>query len=194
MESREKDPSFRDAGSQASGVEIMDRNVRITTLALFIAAAVALHWIESFIPRPAPFLRFGLANIMTLCTLYAFGGPWALFVAAVRVIIGSALLGSIFSPAFALSLAGGLAAGITMWIMPRSLFSPIGISVGGAAAHMLAQFVLAGMLIAHRSLMHIFPVFLLVSVLTGMINGYVVIMIIRVVEGRRNRISSPLLS
>ena len=67
----------------------MDRNIRIATLALFIAMAVALHWIESFIPRPAPFLRFGLANILTLCTLYTFGGLWALFVVISRVVIGS---------------------------------------------------------------------------------------------------------
>lgn len=168
----------------------MDKNLRITTLALFIAMAVALHWVESFIPRPAPFLRFGLANILTLCTLYYFGGMWALFVVISRVFIGSALSGSIFSPAFVLSLCGGITAGLTMWAMPKRLFSPIGISVGGAVGHMVAQTALAAFLIANLSLMHILPLFLLVSVLTGVINGYCVKMVTGVMEGRLQHISS----
>jgi heptaprenyl diphosphate synthase len=162
----------------------MDKNARITTLALFVAMAVVLHWMESFIPRPAPFLRFGLANVMTLCTLYSFGGLWSIFVVISRVFIGSALSGSIFSPAFALSLCGGLTAGLCMWAMPKSQFSPIGVSVGGAVGHMLAQVLLATLLISHMSLMNILPFFLLVSVLTGMINGYLVKMIIDVMEER----------
>lgn len=165
--------------------------MRITTLALFIAMAVALHWMEAFIPRPAPFLRFGLANILTLCTLYTFGGLWAIFVVVSRVFIGSMLTGSIFSPAFALSLCGGISAGLIMWTMPKRLFSPIGISVGGAAAHMVTQIALASFFIAHTSLMHFLPLFLLVSVLTGMINGYCVKMIIGMMEGRLQRLSSP---
>jgi heptaprenyl diphosphate synthase len=169
----------------------MERNKRIATLALFVAMAVALHWMESFIPRPAPFLRFGLANILTLCTLYTFGGLWALFVVISRVVIGSALAGSIFSPVFAFSLGGGLAAATVMWAMPKSLFSPIGVSVGGAAAHMSAQVILAMYLIAHLSLMHILPIFLLVSVITGVINGYCAMIIIDVMKGRQRRFSSP---
>jgi heptaprenyl diphosphate synthase len=168
-------------------------NSRIATLALFIAMAVALHWIESFIPRPAPFLRLGLANVITLCTLYTFGGPWALAVVVCRVAIGSLLTGGIFSPGFALSLCGGVTAALVMWAMPRSLFSALGISVGGAAAHMVAQLALASVLIAHASLMNLLPLFLLVSLVTGMLNGYLVKMIIKVMYGNGQR-PTPLLT
>ncbi|HHO75946.1 MAG TPA: Gx transporter family protein, partial [Deltaproteobacteria bacterium] len=137
----------------------MHRNSRITTIALFIAIAVALHWIESFIPRPAPFLRFGLANIITLTALYAFGGLWALFVVISRVIIGSALTGSIFTPTFFFSLSGGIAAGIIMWHMPKKAFSAIGVSVGGAVGHMACQLFLAGIMIRQLSLIHVLPFF-----------------------------------
>lgn len=166
----------------------MEKNIRIATIALFVAMAISLHWMESFIPRPAPFFRFGLANIMTLCTLYAFGGPWSIFVAVSRVFIASALTGSIFSPTFAFSLCGGLAAGLCMWAMPKSRFSPIGVSVGGAASHMLAQVFIAMILVSHTFLMHVLPLFLLVSVLTGVINGYLVIIIIDVMN-KRQRVS-----
>lgn len=169
----------------------MDKNARIATLALFVAMAVALHWMESFIPRPAPFLRFGLANILTLCALYAFGGLWAIVVVIGRVVIGSALTGSIFSPMFAFSLGGGLAAALAMWAMPKSLFSPIGVSVAGAAAHMSAQLAIALFLVAHVSLTHLMPIFLLVSVVTGVINGYCAMLIIDVMKERKRHLSSP---
>jgi heptaprenyl diphosphate synthase len=109
-----------------------------------------------------------------------------------RVVIGSLLSGGIFSPGFALSLCGGISAALVMWAMPASLFSSIGISVGGAAAHMTAQLAIASVLIAHASLLGLLPLFLLVSLLTGMLNGYLVRMIIKVMNGKRLLSSSPL--
>lgn len=182
-------PSSR--GRDEDGSASMDKNSRIATIALFIALAVALHWVESLVPRPAPFLRFGLANIITLCTLYAFGGPWALFVVISRVVVASALSGGIFSPMFALSLGGGITAALVMWAMPKSLFSPIGVSVAGAASHMSAQLLIAVFLVAHLSLTYLLPVFLLVSVITGVINGYCCVIVMNVMEGRQNRFSLP---
>jgi len=167
----------------------MDRNTRIATLALFIALATALHWAESFIPRPAPFLRFGLANIFTLCAIYMFGGVWGIIVLISRVIIGSTLSGSIFTPAFFFSLSGGLASGIVMWIMPKRFFSPIGVSVTGACVHMTTQLLLAGIIIRHFSFMNLFPLFIFISVLTGTINGYCVKIIVDVAEKKRYLIS-----
>ena len=163
----------------------MHKNSRITKIALLIAMAVALHWVESFIPRPAPFLRFGLANIITLTTLYTFGGPWALFVVISRVIIGSALAGGIFTPTFFFSLSGGIAAGIIMWQMPKWTFSAIGVSIGGAVGHMACQLLLAATMIQHFSIMHILPFFLLISVITGMINGYCAQILLDIMQSRK---------
>ena len=164
----------------------MNDNSRITKIALFIAIAVALHWTESFIPRPAPFLRFGLANIITLTTLYTFGGPWALFVVVCRVIIGSALSGGIFTPTFFFSLSGGITAGLIMWWMPKSMFSLIGVSVAGALGHMAAQVLLASFIIQHLALIHIIPLFILVSIITGMINGYCTNIILDVMQRQKS--------
>jgi heptaprenyl diphosphate synthase len=166
----------------------MEKNLRITKIALFIALAVALHWAESFIPRPAPFLRFGFANIITLCTLYTFGGFWALFVVFSRVIIGSALAGSIFTPTFFFSLSGGITAGLIMWCMPKGMFSIIGVSVCGAIGHMAAQILLAGFMIQHFWLIHMLPLFIIVSIITGMINGYCAQMILEVMQGQKRHL------
>ncbi len=145
---------------------------RISLVAMFIAMAIAVHWMETFIPRPMPFLRFGFANIFTLCALYLFGGKEAFLVVIARVIIGSLLAGSLFTPTFFFSLSGGLAAGTIMLIMPKRYFSPVGVSVAGACGHMAAQLLAATLIIQHISLISLVPMFILVSVLTGMLNGY----------------------
>ncbi len=160
-------------------------NTRTTTLALFIAMAVALHWVESFLPSPLPFLRLGLANILTLCALYLFGGPAALVVTLSRVVIGCLMAGSLFTPAFFFALGGGLASALVMWALPKGVFSPIGVSIAGACAHMATQLLLAAFLIRHVSLLKVLPLFLLVSVITGILNGYCARLIMSVFRVRR---------
>ncbi len=157
----------------------MERTRKLTLLAMLIAMAITLHWVESFLPRPMPFLRFGFANILTLSALYLFGGLAALLVLISRVIIGSLLAGSIFTPTFYFSLAGGLAAAVVMWLMPKRIFSPIGVSVAGATAHMTTQIIMAGFIIQQMAITKILPLFLLVSIITGMLNGYCAELIIK---------------
>ncbi|MEA3222378.1 MAG: Gx transporter family protein [Thermodesulfobacteriota bacterium] len=161
----------------------LNTNSRIAILAILIAMAVILHWFEAFIPRPVPFLRLGLANIFTLCALYMFGGMWGLVVVVSRVFIGSLFSGSIFTPTFLLSLTGGTVAALVMWGLPKTLFSPIGVSVGGATSHSITQIIIASAIIVrHISLLHLIPVLFVVSVATGIANGYCAKIILRMVK------------
>jgi heptaprenyl diphosphate synthase len=161
----------------------MHANSRIAILAIFIAMAVVLHWIEAFIPRPAPFLRLGLANIFTLCAVYMFGGSWGLVVVISRVFIGSLLSGNFFTPIFLLSLSGGVVAALVMWGIPKTLFSPIGVSVGGSVSHITTQIIIATIIIVrHSALIHLIPVLLVVSVATGILNGYCTEIILKILK------------
>lgn len=153
-------------------------------MALFIAMAVVLHWLEGFLPRPLPFMRWGFANIFTLCALYLFGGAAGLCVAVCRVMLAGLLTGSIFTPSFAFALAGGLTAGLSMWAMPQKHFSAVGISVTGAVAHMLAQLAVAALLIRHQALLGFVPGFMLVAVASGVLNGFATLVVLDVAIGR----------
>ena len=73
-------------------------------LAMFIAIAVTLHVLETLLPTPVPWLRLGLANIMTLAALYLYGARAAWTVSLARVGVGALLLGRLFQPGL---LAGG---------------------------------------------------------------------------------------
>ena len=157
-------------------VVALTRARRQVFLALFIAIAVSLHVLETLLPTPVPWLRLGLANIMTLAALYLYDGRAAWAVSLARVGIGALLLGRLFSPGFWLAAVGAIVATSAMIIMYRVAgrrLSPIGISVIGAAGHALGQILAARMLIIqHAAIWQIMPLFLIFTVFSGILTGW----------------------
>ena len=147
-------------------------------IALLSAYAVALHAFESLLPTPIPWLRLGLANIITLVTLLLYGFRAAMIVTLIRVILASLFIGTFLGPAFILSLGGGvtstLAMGLILSVTPR-LFSTIGLSLIGALFHNIAQLVLAYILFIQRieAILLISPFIILIGALTGTVNGVI---------------------
>jgi heptaprenyl diphosphate synthase len=147
-------------------------------IALLSAYAVALHAFESLLPTPIPWLRLGLANIITLVTLLLYGFRAAMVVTLIRVILASLFIGTFLGPAFILSLGGGvtstLAMGLILSVTPR-LFSTIGLSLIGALVHNIAQLVLAYILFIQRieAILLISPFIILIGALTGTVNGVI---------------------
>jgi heptaprenyl diphosphate synthase len=144
-------------------------------LALFIALAVALHTFEALLPNPLPWFRIGLANILALTALFLYGihALWVVMIA--RILVGSLLLGTLFSPTFLLSLGGGTAAALVMsgafWLW-RGKIGPVGVSVLGALGHASGQIFVAWLLIVrHQSIWLMLPFFLLFAFFSGIFNG-----------------------
>jgi len=147
-------------------------------IALLSAYAVALHAFESLLPTPIPWLRLGLANIITLVTLLLYGFRAAMVVTLIRVILASLFIGTFLGPAFILSLGGGVTSTVAMSLIlsvaPR-LFSTIGLSLIGALFHNIAQLVLAYFLFIQRieAILLISPFIILIGALTGTVNGVI---------------------
>lgn len=145
-------------------------------VALFVAVAVTMHALEALLPMPVPWLRLGLANIMTLTALYLYDSRAAWTVSLARVGIGALLLGRLFSPGFWLALAGAIVATSAMIIMYRFAgrrLSPVGVSALGASGHALGQILAARMLvIQHAAIWQIFPLFLFFTVFAGILTGW----------------------
>lgn len=158
-------------------------------LALFTALAVVLHTLEFLLPAPAPWFRFGLANILTLCALFLFDGRAAWTVSLARVVVGSLILGNLFAPGFFLSLSGAFLATALMTgacALFGARLGPIGASALGAAGHAVGQLLMAWLLLVrHDGLWLLLPFFLLVSLLTGVVNGLVAALVIETVRGHR---------
>ena len=147
-------------------------------IALLSAYAIALHGFESLLPTPIPWLRLGLANIITLIALCLYGLRVAMMVTLIRVTLSSLFTGTFLGPSFMLSLGGGitstLAMGYVLFLAPR-LFSPIGLSVIGAFFHNMAQLLLAYVLFIQRigAILVITPFIVLLGVVTGTVNGII---------------------
>ena len=68
------------------------------TLTIMVALRVILHRLEALLPLPSPWIKLGLANLMTLVALVFLGFKEAVIVTFLRVVIGSILKGDFFRP------------------------------------------------------------------------------------------------
>jgi len=149
---------------------------RLVFLALLVAMGTALHLVEGMllIPLPIPGVKLGLANIITLLTLYLYGFRAGLTVALMRVLLGSLISGMFLSPGFLLGLSGALCSTMLMALLLKrtSCFSMIGISLAGAVGHNAGQLLAAGLLLQSTAIIYYLPVLLLASIPSGFITGY----------------------
>ena len=140
----------------------------LTLCAVLTALALALSYMENFIPLsaaiPLPGIKLGLANIVTLFALYALGAGQALMILAARCILGSLFAGNLNALIF--SLMGGVTAMLVMILLShvRGL-SVYGVSVGGAAAH--------------NAPLYYLPVLLGVSIFSGALTGLIAVCLFR---------------
>lgn len=140
----------------------------------FLVLASALHIFEAALPGLGPWFKPGLANIITLLVMVLMGVRAALLLALARVLVGSFMMGTLFSPTFAMSLTGALCASLVMiaaWRLVPGI-TLIGVSLLGALGHMLAQFLLVEhFFIQQQALFYLLPPLLLLSCATGWLNG-----------------------
>jgi heptaprenyl diphosphate synthase len=114
---------------------------KIMTMAIMVTLGVILHRLEELLPLPSPWIKLGLANLMTLVALVFLGFKEAVIVTFLRVVIGSILWGTFLGPTFFLSLVGGIKAIIIMGALyqaAKNHMSLIGIRIFGAYTHTLA--------------------------------------------------------
>lgn len=153
-------------------------------IAVLSAYALALHGFEALLPMPVPWLRIGLANIITLVALLLYGFRTALAVTVIRVTLASMFTGTFLGPSFVLSLGGGLSSTAAMGLVhtvSKNLFGPVGLSLWGSLFHNLAQLFLAWLLFVQRlgPILIISPVILLIGTITGVVNGLISDLLIR---------------
>ncbi len=155
-------------------LKVTDTDRRI---ARYAAAAIALSVVEAALPSPLPGVKPGLANIVILIVLMRHGWRDAAWVAVLRVIAGSLLVGQFLAPGFFLALAGTLASLAMLAIavrLPRRAFGPVTASVLAAFAHIGGQLLLARLwLVPHDGVFLLAPVFGLSALVFGIVNGLI---------------------
>ena len=138
--------------------------------------ASILFTLESYVPSPVPWIRLGLANIVSILALKWWGMKEAMLILLLRVVLGSLLAGKFLQPVFIISFSGGIAATVTMGVLiysKKRIFSLIGISILGALSKNIIQMFVAYLLyIIQIEILSLLPLFLFSSLITGVIIGF----------------------
>lgn len=143
--------------------------------------AISIHLLESALPTPLPGVKPGLANVITIAVLLRYGWRVAAWVALLRVLVGSLLLGTFLSPTFVLSLAGAASSLAALGALhafstrcPAWRAGPLGYGVLAAMAHMAGQFYVAyALFIPHAGLFHLLPILMTAAVIFGVLSGII---------------------
>ena len=161
---------------------------KLAKLSLLISIGLVLFIIESFIPVPIPFIKLGIANIVSIIALYVYGLKDALLVTVFRIVIGSLIRGMLFNPIFLVAVGSGITAVLVMGFVKfsfRNLFSAVGVSVWGAFAYNVAQVVIYYFLIIKSTeIFNLVPFFLIITPVTGFITGFVAVLVLEKGKGK----------
>ena len=146
---------------------------KLTLLALLSAIALTIFLVEAQIPAlvPIPGVKLGLANIVTVFTVFVLGPREGAAVLFVRIFLGAVFAGN-FSTIF-YSAAGGLCA-IGVTILLRKILNRKQLWVAGclgAVAHSIGQMAMAVLLTGTPSLAVYLPVMIAISIVTGLFTG-----------------------
>ncbi|MGM9522502.1 MAG: Gx transporter family protein [Oscillospiraceae bacterium] len=146
---------------------------RITRASVFAAIALTIFMVELQIPSPVPIpgVKLGLANIVTVCSMFLLGPADTAAILLVRIVLGSIFSGNMMTIFY--SLSGGLMCYLVMLVM-RKLVTEKQIwvcSVLGAIAHNIGQIAAAIIITRTPSLISYLPVLMISGVIAGIFTG-----------------------
>lgn len=147
---------------------------KIAVLALAIALAMILSFVESQIPAfvAIPGVKIGLANIAVVFVLYKLGWKEAVLISLVRVVMVSMLFGTLVSLFY--SVAGAVLSLTGMVLLKKTgLFSTVAVSVTGGVLHNVGQILMACLLLETNVIVYYLPFLILSGVIAGVVIGMV---------------------
>ena len=146
---------------------------KITTLGLLTGVALILFVIEAQIPSlvPIPGVKLGLANIVTVFTVFLLGSKNGGAVLSCRIFLGAVFAGN-FSTIFYSAAGGILAIAVTIGlkkVVTKNQLWVVGIL--GAIAHSIGQMVAALLLTGVPAVLLYLPFMVIISIFTGTFTG-----------------------
>ena len=146
---------------------------KLTLLALLSAIALTIFMVEAQIPPvvPLPGVKLGLANIVTVFTVFALGAKEGCAVLFVRIFLGAVFAGNFSTILY--SGAGGICAiAVTIALKRILTFKQLWVAgCVGAMAHSIGQMAMAIAITATPALAVYLPVMIAISIVTGLFTG-----------------------
>ncbi len=148
---------------------------KLVFLSMMISISIVLSIVESMFATlifAFPGIKLGLANIATLVVVFTMGRKEGSIVAILRIFLVGLIYSGLFTPAFWISLGGGLFALITILALKSSKLSIYTVSVLAALMHMVGQIIIVIFLVKTSSLIYYLPYMMIISVPAGLTTGY----------------------
>ena len=151
----------------------MSKTRKLTTMAITVAIAMTLSYIDRIITSLAPLppgIKLGLANIAVVFALYKLGTKEAAIISVLRVALTAMLFGSMVS--FWYAIAGATVSLILMILLKK--FTPLScvtVSTVGGISHNIAQICVASLLFDTNLLIYYLPFLLVAGVVAGIVIG-----------------------
>jgi heptaprenyl diphosphate synthase len=152
-----------------------DKEKKIIVLSFITAFTLSIYILEMFIPKPLPFMKIGLSNVMIVYMLFSNMPYEALIVTLAKTLVGGFVTGTLFNPTTLMSLNGGLLAYLFMifFMKTKINFSVIGISIIGSVMHNMGQLLTVNLfVIKNQKILYLFPLLLVLALATGLFTGY----------------------
>lgn len=152
----------------------MTRTQKMIFISILVAQALVLYFVESMIPVPfiTPGAKLGLANIITVVSLYSLSLTETFVVVILRIILSTLMSGSV--SAFLYSLSGGMLSLAAMYIAKRlggKNISVVGVSIVGSVFHNIGQILMAALIIHNIKIAYYLPFLLIAGIGTGIFVG-----------------------
>ena len=146
---------------------------KMTELSLLTAVALILYVVESWFPTPVPIpgVKLGLANIITVVSVYRFRPGEVTALVVVRLLLGSFFAGNMSALLF--SGAGALLCLMGMLILHKILpekYIPL-CSVLGAILHNIGQILVAICVMRDVRVVAYLPILLVTGCIAGLFTG-----------------------
>ncbi len=132
-----------------------------------------IYFLESFVPFPLPFGRWGLSNLVVLIAVVLYDWRTVLAVSLLKSVISALITGQLFSIVSLMSVAGSTAAAASEYIAYRtSVFGLVGVSVLGSVVNNITQSIVGAMSIKSWSFLLILPQMLILGIPGAVLNAY----------------------
>ena len=151
---------------------------KIAVMAMCIALAMILSYLESLIPSPGiPGVKLGLANLAVIFALYRLGWKEAVGVSLLRVLLVSLLFGHVASLMY--SAAGAALSPLGMILLRRfDRLRRVFVSVSGGVLHNVGQILMAWALMG-SNVVYYLPVLILSGTVAGVVIGVVSALLVK---------------
>lgn len=151
----------------------MKKTRRMVLLGLLTAIALTIFMLEAQLPAPIPVpgVKLGLANIVTVFTVFLLGPREGVLVLAARVFLGAVFAGN-FSTILYSAAGGALAIAVTIGLKKILKENQLWVAgCAGAVAHSVGQMAVAVWVSGTLGLLAYLPILIAVSIVTGLFTG-----------------------